>query len=182
MTDIFMPYKNSEADRVHRREYARQYRQIYGETLNATERQQRIEHLEEERQKDREYYAQVKTTKNYRTRLYYKNNRQEILAQKKVYNLNHIQERNVIATRRRARKKNLPATLTREEWEAIQLAYTHRCAYCGQRNKALTQDHVIPLSKGGGTTAQNIVPACLTCNLKKGPRLPLRPLALKLLL
>ncbi|NWE54198.1 HNH endonuclease, partial [Brevundimonas sp. P7753] len=48
------------------------------------------------------------------------------------------------------------------------------CQYCGQGGLAqdLTFDHVIPRSRGGRTTWQNIVAACGPCNLKKGGRTP----------
>jgi 5-methylcytosine-specific restriction endonuclease McrA len=84
----------------------------------------------------------------------------------------------VAGARRRARKKGLPATLTTEQWKAILAAYRHRCAYCGKKEskkRPLTQDHVIPVSRGGGTTPDNIVPACTPCNSRKrdGPPLSL---------
>jgi len=46
-----------------------------------------------------------------------------------------------------------------------------RCQYCGSREE-LTFDHVIPRSRGGRTTWENVVAACSACNLKKGNRLP----------
>lgn len=69
--------------------------------------------------------------------------------------------------RRRARKLGGVCTLSRSEWEAIKTAYNHRCVYCGKIFKKLTQDHVIPLSKGGAHSAGNVVPACHRCNAKK---------------
>jgi 5-methylcytosine-specific restriction endonuclease McrA len=45
------------------------------------------------------------------------------------------------------------------------------CQYCGTRED-LTFDHVIPRSKGGMTTWENVVAACSPCNLRKGDRLP----------
>lgn len=45
------------------------------------------------------------------------------------------------------------------------------CQYCGDPNE-LTFDHVIPRSKGGQTTWDNVVAACSPCNLRKGGRLP----------
>ena len=45
------------------------------------------------------------------------------------------------------------------------------CQYCGG-HEDLTFDHVVPRSKGGRTTWENIVAACSPCNLKKGGRLP----------
>ncbi len=45
------------------------------------------------------------------------------------------------------------------------------CQYCGASSD-LTFDHVIPRSKGGLTTWQNVVAACSPCNLKKSNKLP----------
>ena len=46
------------------------------------------------------------------------------------------------------------------------------CQYCGSTERELlTFDHLIPRSKGGKTTWENIVTACSPCNLKKGGRL-----------
>jgi len=47
------------------------------------------------------------------------------------------------------------------------------CQYCGHKfpTNDLTFDHVIPRSKGGKTTWQNVVTACGGCNLRKGSKL-----------
>lgn len=44
------------------------------------------------------------------------------------------------------------------------------CQYCGARSE-LTFDHVVPRSRGGLTTWDNVVAACSPCNLRKGNRL-----------
>lgn len=49
----------------------------------------------------------------------------------------------------------------------------HTCQYCGS-GKHLTLDHVIPRSKGGTHTWDNIVTACERCNAHKGDRTPLQ--------
>jgi len=48
------------------------------------------------------------------------------------------------------------------------------CQYCNTNSRAedLTFDHVIPRSKGGNTTWENVVAACAPCNLKKADLLP----------
>ncbi len=46
----------------------------------------------------------------------------------------------------------------------------HTCQYCGSL-KQLTLDHVIPTSKGGTHTWDNVVTACETCNNRKGDRI-----------
>ena len=45
------------------------------------------------------------------------------------------------------------------------------CQYCGGADD-LTFDHVIPRSRGGRTSWENIVTACAPCNLRKGGRTP----------
>jgi len=48
------------------------------------------------------------------------------------------------------------------------------CQYCGQAlpSHELTFDHVVPRSRGGRTTWENVVTACAPCNLNKGGRMP----------
>ena len=45
------------------------------------------------------------------------------------------------------------------------------CQYCGS-TKNLTLDHVIPRSRGGRHTWENVVAACSECNGRKGNRTP----------
>lgn len=46
-----------------------------------------------------------------------------------------------------------------------------RCQYCGGRER-LTVDHVLPKSRSGGDTWENLVAACTPCNNRKGSRTP----------
>ncbi len=46
----------------------------------------------------------------------------------------------------------------------------HRCAYCGKA--ASTIDHVLPRSRGGADSWENLVGCCLRCNNVKGDRTP----------
>ncbi|MCT7948333.1 HNH endonuclease [Ancylothrix sp. C2] len=48
----------------------------------------------------------------------------------------------------------------------------HTCQYCGYTGDDLTLDHVHPRSRGGPDTWENIVTACVRCNVKKGNRTP----------
>ncbi|WP_048316264.1 HNH endonuclease [Crocosphaera watsonii] len=48
----------------------------------------------------------------------------------------------------------------------------HTCQYCGYKGDQLTLDHVFPRSRGGGDTWENLVTACVRCNVKKGNRTP----------
>jgi 5-methylcytosine-specific restriction endonuclease McrA len=63
-----------------------------------------------------------------------------------------------------------PATLTCAEWVNILNHFEGKCAYCGKNGDNL--EHFIPLSQGGGTTYNNCVPACQSCNVLKGNQHP----------
>lgn len=73
--------------------------------------------------------------------------------------------------RRRAQKYQTPILerISSQQWEALKQRYNYQCAWCEQVFDAalITQDHIIPLSKGGAHTLQNIVPSCRPCNSHK---------------
>ncbi len=46
------------------------------------------------------------------------------------------------------------------------------CQYCRRGGEQMTLDHVIPRSRGGQDTWDNMVVACVRCNVKKGNRTP----------
>jgi hypothetical protein len=46
-----------------------------------------------------------------------------------------------------------------------------QCTYCGTK-KNLTIDHIIPKSRGGGNTWQNLITCCSSCNRYKDDRTP----------
>ena len=56
------------------------------------------------------------------------------------------------------RKITRRAVFARDDWT---------CQYCGSRSN-LTVDHVIPRSKGGSSSWDNIVASCAPCNRRKG--------------
>ena len=65
----------------------------------------------------------------------------------------------------RAQKAGLPATLTIEEWDLTLDRFDRSCAYCGAPWVVL--EHAQPIALGGGTTADNCLPACRVCNTRK---------------
>jgi 5-methylcytosine-specific restriction endonuclease McrA len=60
------------------------------------------------------------------------------------------------------RKITRRAVFARDDWT---------CQYCGSRSN-LTVDHVVPRSKGGSSSWENIVASCAPCNRRKGNALP----------
>ena len=71
-----------------------------------------------------------------------------------------------MAARRRRRVAAAVNDLTDEQWLAL-LAAWDGCAYCGNRDGPLQRDCVLPISRGGRYTVDNVVPACGTCNASK---------------
>src|SRR5437763_10841229 len=68
------------------------------------------------------------------------------------------------------RKITRRAVFARDDWT---------CQYCGSRSN-LTVDHIVPRSKGGGSSWDNIVASCAPCNRRKGNSLP-RQVGMRLL-
>lgn len=75
----------------------------------------------------------------------------------------------LLQQQRRARKGNVPATLTAADWRACLDWFGDSCAYCG-KSENLHQEHVVPLQDGGPYSVDNIVPACGSCNSSKATR------------
>lgn len=54
-------------------------------------------------------------------------------------------------------------TLTVRQWRELRAAFNGRCAYCNIAGAKIVVEHVIPKSRGGDDSAENILPACLSC-------------------
>lgn len=71
------------------------------------------------------------------------------------------------AARRRTRRVAASGSdLTDAQWHLILDAWAC-CAYCGADGAALQKDCVLPISRGGRYTLDNVVPACRSCNASK---------------
>lgn len=65
----------------------------------------------------------------------------------------------------------VPRTPLRLSRRNVFLRDGHTCMYCGDGGE-LTIDHVVPRSRGGGSSWENLVTCCRPCNLTKGRRTP----------
>lgn len=134
-----------------------------------------------ERKKARYYANREKVLK--KNQEYYARNREKIIKRKVIYQSSNKEIMSAIRARKRARKTHSPTNnLTSNQWKTIKAHYGYRCIYCGKKPRILTQDHLTPLSHGGEHTYTNIVPACQSCNSKKGTKNVFKPVQPLLLL
>jgi hypothetical protein len=77
----------------------------------------------------------------------------------------------VLHLQRYDRAPRVAVRLTRRN---LMLRDEHQCQYCGRQPSVrdLNLDHVLPRSRGGMDSWENLVVSCRTCNLKKGRRTP----------
>ncbi len=127
------------------------------------------ENLEKYRVYAATYYATHPERVHARRVKYSATHREEDRAYGRKYVATHRAEKNAHTLNRYHRKRANGGSVRREAWEALKASYRYRCAYCHQR-KLLTQDHVVPIVKGGWHVIENIVPACRSCNSSKGAK------------
>jgi len=83
--------------------------------------------------------------------------------------LNSREYSNFQKRQRRLRLTGASGSHTLGEWETLKVQYGFTCPCCGKSEPEikLTEDHIIPLSKGGSNFIENIQPLCKSCNSKK---------------
>lgn len=161
-----------------------EYRKRYPEKIKSYNKRYREKFKEKLKDISKEYYESNKEIIKKRARQYYiknferdKNRRSEY---RKKYYIKNKEKYIFIGKKRRLRNKNTSTKdFTKLQWEEMKKIYKNRCAYCGNKTKKLTIDHITPVSKGGDHTYTNIVPACMPCNNKKHagkPIIPIQPL------
>lgn len=87
----------------------------------------------------------------------------------KVYRIQHAPERKQHKKNRRAANRLAKGSFTAEQWELKCQFHGWLCYYCKipLTGASVTQDHRIPLSRGGYNHLSNIAPCCSRCNSKK---------------
>lgn len=77
----------------------------------------------------------------------------------------------VLHLHRYDRTPRLAVRLTRRN---LMFRDAHQCQYCGKKPaiRDLNIDHVMPRSRGGADSWENLVTACRVCNLRKGWKTP----------
>lgn len=158
--------REGDRRRAYQREYQRQLRDSNPELVRERVRQSYRKH-QQRRIDDARRYRQENPEKVIAARRrHYRRNRERLIhaaveaSRRKGWNVEQVRERRrLLAT--------AEGSFTQEEFNGLCAAFSWRCAYCGDRPDQLTTDHVVPLSKGGGNSIDNILPACRSCNSSK---------------
>lgn len=110
-----------------------------------------------------------------RCRIWYGRNKEAVSEYNRKYKESNwpvIKERlRIQRIKRRAdyhRIDSFQIRLTARDWLDIVKRSGGKCFYCGKKARPVTQDHLVPISKGGGHVAGNVVVACTSCNSSKG--------------
>ena len=101
----------------------------------------------------------------------HQNYRQLTRSARDIRNRKTIPSRGLAPICRDALTRHWKGRPPRRVWQLIREVVFARdrwtCQYCGSRTGTLTCDHVVPVSRGGSSTLDNLVTACLACNLAK---------------
>ncbi len=148
--------RREQAD--HYNAYLREFHRKNPEPKKARDRKYREEHAEEIKAYLRDY---KRTNERYKA---------HSLEYNREYSRAHPERNAQNFNNRRARKQQAGGSFTSKEWLELCIRYHYTCLCCKRREPGitLTVDHVIPLSKGGSNSIENIQPLCLECNLRKG--------------
>ncbi len=161
-------------------ELGKKYREENKDKIRERDRKYRENNREELLAKKRAYHYRMKDDPEYqeKRRISYiaTTSRPEYKEWVKRYDREYRQtpegrERARIACiRRRTLQKKAIATLTLEEWEKCLKYFDHKDAYTGLPMDIVSQDHVIPVSKGGSYAMSNIVPCERDINCSKSAK------------
>lgn len=116
---------------------------------------------EQKRKYGKEYYEKNKSTMYEKMKEWRKRNYEKVKDIGRRYS--HM---------RRAWENGGDGKYTDEQWQALCAHYNHKCLRCGRSEPeiVLTPDHIIPLSRQGDNTIDNIQPLCLICNISKNAK------------
>ena len=161
-------YRKTEKGKIANSKACKKWRENHPDYIPAYKKE-----CKNDPEKIREYNKKYREKNCEKVKEYRKNNREkQNECNRKYYKTEKgkaANQRN--HTTRRIKMKEIINTLTAKEWEDILEKYNYRCFYCGVEfncENSPTRDHVIPISKDGNNTKDNIVPACQSCNSRKG--------------
>ena len=161
--------------------YQKQWVKNNRKRVNLNMKRYRLRHLEEIRAKDRLRKSKLdKEKRRLKDRLLYQKNKERYREKARIWRKKNMDKVLFWNRRRELRERGVDGSHTFKEWGELKKKYSYRCSKCNilesklknmwydKRFWKLTEDHVIPLSKGGTDYIYNIRPLCISCNSSKG--------------
>lgn len=124
-----------------------------------------VEFRERKRDEDRERYQSNPETQA-RKQAASRNFHHKRYRLDEAYRKDKLLRGKVHVRRRRMRVKEAGGKYTVAQWRELCAKYNHCCLCCGEK-KDLSPDHIVPLSRGGTNSIDNIQPLCSICNIRK---------------
>ena len=166
-------YRARERERIRDREKAYRATEA-GRAVNQRSRQKRAEQIRQWRKNYRRTHTAAIRARIKRN---YEANREKRVAYTRAWQAaypervkaNRLKHEARYKTERRMREKaSTRWDFSLAQWQEIKEASQHCCVYCERPHQRLTMDHLTPLLHGGEHSLWNILPACKSCNSKKG--------------
>lgn len=139
-----------ELNRDAKQAYNQNYHVVNKDRLLEHKRLKRLNNLEAERKRQRDWARNNKDKVNATARRHYAKNPES------------IQKHH--AARRAKRLGNKTFYISKSEWKNF---YLNECFYCKLKKEQMTVEHLIPISRGGDHSIGNLTTLCLSCNSSK---------------
>lgn len=150
--------------------YRKDYREKNSDKLIQESAKWREDNKEAVKESSRKYRDKNKNKIAAAFLLWMNANKEKYIEAKKTWAKNNQDKILEYSRNRRALVKGSAGKITNSEWLDVCNKYGNKCLCCGKADTKLTLDHVIPLSKGGGNSIENVQPLCFSCNSKKGTK------------
>lgn len=160
------------------KEYYTKYREDHKEKERNYDILYRARHEMEQKTRCKKYYQENKERLKECGRIYYRENTEQVKERNGKYHkspMGKLVDLNNRHKRRELRDKTPKKDhLTLTQWQKILSSQKNKCAICGcnfDKITPATMDHIVPLSKGGIHSSDNIQALCRVCNSRKSNKI-----------
>lgn len=139
------------------------------EKIRAKVKKWRLENAEKAKKTGQIYYKKNKEAIDRKNKLYIQEHPETAKKSIRIFRKRHPEKAKEDKRKRRNRELNAEGFHTNEQWENLKKRYKYTCLCCKKQEPEikLTEDHIIPLSRGGSDYIKNIQPLCQSCNSRK---------------